>query len=132
MEGLVNRTRNQRPRRNHSLSDVLESSENHDPYEGSRYRPGQASRPEKLVEEDGISKRSTVRTKQTELSKDDTIATRQGMKSMREIVDTFGVEGSARPISKTFVRPSPPQELLDYPIIINHRVSMNMFTMAPL
>jgi len=54
------------------------------------------------------------------------------VKSMRDIADAFGAEGSARPISKTFVHPSPPQEFLDYPVVMNQRVSMNIFIMAPL
>lgn len=51
---------------------------------------------------------------------------------MRYIADAFGVEGSASPISKIFVRPTPLQELLDYPVILNQRVSINIFIMAAL
>lgn len=119
--------------RNHSLSDVVEISEYHDAQERpmARHRPSQTRR-DQLLEEEALGQKSTTRSKQTRSTRGDTIATRQGMKSMRDIADAFGVEGSARPISKTFVRPSPPQELLDYPVIMNQRVSMNIFIMAPL
>lgn len=121
--------------RNHSLSDVVETSEYHDAQERpmARNRPSQIRRSGQLFEkEEALGQKSTIRSKQTRSTQGDTIATLQGMKSMRDIAGTFGVEGSARPISKTFVRPSPPQELLDYPVIMNQRVSMNIFIMAPL
>lgn len=36
------------------------------------------------------------------------------------------------PIAKTFVRPMAPLELLDYPIILSPRITMNIATMSPL
>lgn len=36
------------------------------------------------------------------------------------------------PIAKTFVRPMAPMELLDYPIILSPRITMNVATMSPL
>ncbi|KAI5847731.1 hypothetical protein DFP73DRAFT_351514 [Morchella snyderi] len=41
-------------------------------------------------------------------------------------------ETNPPPIAKTFVRPIPPLELLDYPVIFNPRVTMNMATSSPL
>ena len=112
----------------------MEISEYHEAQEQPmvRHRPSQIRRSDQLFEGEGTLGQKSTRSKQTRSTRGDTIATRQGMKSMRDITDTFGVEGSARPISKTFVRPSPPQELLDYPVIMNQRVSMNIFIMAPL
>lgn len=36
------------------------------------------------------------------------------------------------PIAKTFVRPMAPLELLDYPVILSPRITMNVATMSPL
>lgn len=36
------------------------------------------------------------------------------------------------PIAKTFVRPMAPLELLDYPVILSPRITMNIATMSPL
>lgn len=123
-----------RAQNRHSLSDVVEANEYHDAPERPRYRLSQHRRSGELnpEEREPTGVRSTIRTQHSQLTRADTIATRQGPKSMKDITDAFGVEGSARPISKTFVRPSPPQELLDYPVIMNQRVSMNIFIMAPL
>lgn len=85
------------------------------------------------VEGEGVDVglKSAFGTKRTKSTRGETIATRHGVKSMRDITDTLGVESSL-PISKTFVRPSPPQELLDYPVIMSKRVTMNIFITSPL
>ena len=83
------------------------------------------------VEGGDVGLKSTFGTKRTKSTHGETIATRHGVKSMRNITDTLGVESSI-PISKTFVRPSPPQELLDYPVIMSKRVTMNIFITSPL
>lgn len=47
--------------------------------------------------------------------------------------ETVPMEGiNPHPIAKTFVRPIPPLELLDYPVIFSPRVTMNLATMSPL
>ncbi|KAI5779456.1 hypothetical protein DFH27DRAFT_618724 [Peziza echinospora] len=119
-----------RRHRNHSLSDVVEASEYHDQHEKAKYKPSPLRPPTQAPGDDGP--KSTLRTRRSQLSRGDTITTQMGPKSMQDITDAFGVEGAARPISKTFIRPSPPQELLDYPAISNPRVTMNIFIMSPL
>lgn len=41
-------------------------------------------------------------------------------------------DGHPPPIAKTFVRPMVPLELLDYPVILSPRITMNIATMSPL
>lgn len=41
-------------------------------------------------------------------------------------------DGHPPPIAKTFVRPMAPLELLDYPVILSPRITMNVATMSPL
>lgn len=105
----------------------MEISKYHDAQEQLRHQSGKTHLPGQLFEVG-----EALGQKSTRSVRGDTISIYQGMKSIRDTTDAPGVEDSARPMSKTFVRPSSPQELLDYPVIMNQRVSMNIFTMAPL
>ncbi|CCX05057.1 Similar to Uncharacterized protein C557.05; acc. no. Q9USS1 [Pyronema omphalodes CBS 100304] len=60
--------------------------------------------------------------------------TRKSTRSKRSIEEALGVEVNdpSQAIAKTFVRPEPPNDLLEYPVIFNPRVTMMVSITQPL
>jgi len=79
---------------------MVEISKYHDAQEQLRHGPSKTHLPGQLFEVG-----EALGPKPTQSARGDAISIYQGMKSMRDTVDAPGVEGSARPMSKTFVHP---------------------------